>query len=96
LAGDSGPDSDAPAADMTSGETNPSLVTSQLDPIAAPPAGMAPPDEISAEVGGAAPSYETNESEVEVIEAKSTSPVANTNGYRDDHGQQGRRNRSRS
>jgi tyrosine-protein kinase len=96
LASDSEPDSDAPAVDMTPGETNPSLMTRQLDSIAAPPAGMASPDEVSAEVGGAAVSYETNEAGVEVIEANSTSTVANTNGYRDDHSQQGRRNRSRS
>ena len=92
LAGDSEPAGDAPS------ETNPSLMTRQLESIAAPAtpsAGMPPADEISAEVGGPAVSYETADSEVEVVEANATSVAPNMNGYRDDHSQHGRRNRSR-
>jgi polysaccharide biosynthesis transport protein len=81
---------DAPEADTTPGEANPALMTRQLEPVAAPA------DEISAEVGGQAISYESAEPEVEVIEASSASVAPNTNGYRDDHAGQGRRNRSRS
>jgi hypothetical protein len=73
-------------------------MTRQLEPIeapAAPSGGIPPANEISAEVGGAAFSYETGEAGVEVVEANSTSATANVNGYRGDHSQHGRRNRSR-
>jgi hypothetical protein len=87
--GDSG--SGAPEANTASGEANPALMTRHLEPIAAP----APADELSAEVGGPVGGYESAEPEVEVVEASAAQTAATSNGYRDDHGRQGRRNRSR-
>jgi hypothetical protein len=68
-------------------------MTRQLETIAAP---AQPADEVSAEVGGPAVSYEAGEAEVEVVEANSGSSAANTNGYRDDHTRHERRNRGRA
>jgi hypothetical protein len=73
-------------------DANAAPMARQSEPIAA----SAPAEEISAEVGGPSAGYEAgavrSEPEVEAIEAD----TAHTNGYREEHGRHGRRNRNRS
>jgi non-specific protein-tyrosine kinase len=75
---------DAEPADTPPGEANPALMTRQLETIAA---SAQPADEVSAEVGGPAVSYEAGE-------ANSGSMSAKANGYHEDT-RHGRRNRGR-